>query len=272
MKLAFDPAEYAARGFAVVPDAFDLETCAALRARAEAIIANFDPAAAGVPFTTDDRQARDDWFLDSGDKVRCFLEPGAWAGGKLTVPPERAVNKIGHALHVHDPVFAPASTPARHAAILAAVGVAHPIAVQSMYMVKAPGMGGEVAPHQDGTFLHTEPMTTVGLWFALADADRENGCLWALEGGHRGPLRRRYVRHGDETRFVELDETPMPLPGDPGWLPLEVRAGTCVVLHALLPHMSEHNRSARPRPAYTVHFIDRHARWSSDNWLRPAPV
>ena len=37
------------------------------------------------------------YFMESGDKIRFFLEEGAVAAdGKLTVPIERAINKIGH--------------------------------------------------------------------------------------------------------------------------------------------------------------------------------
>lgn len=51
-----------------------------------------------------------------------------------------------------------------------------------------PGIGGEVVPHQDNTFLYTEPTTCVGLWLALEDATKENGCLWALPASHKGEL------------------------------------------------------------------------------------
>lgn len=261
---------FATRGYAIVPDALDPADCAALRARAEALIDAFDPLDAGVPFTTDDQQARDAWFLESGDQIRCFLEDGALVDSRLAVPRDRAVNKIGHALHARDPVFAPRSTAARWRPLLTAVGLADPRAVQSMYIVKGPGQGGEVAPHQDGTFLYTAPLTTVGLWFALADADRHNGCLWALPGAHRGPLRRRYVRAGAATRFVELDDTPLPPFDAPAWVPLEVPAGTAIMLHARLPHASERNRSDRARPAYAIHFVDRRAQWATDNWIIPA--
>jgi len=37
-------------------------------------------------------------------------------------------------------------------------------------------VGGEVVPHQDSTFLWTEPQpSVVGLWLALEDATTENG-------------------------------------------------------------------------------------------------
>ena len=69
------------------------------------------------------------------------------------------------------------------------IGMADPLAIQSMYIFKQPHIGGEVGCHQDATFLYTEPMSVTGFWFAIEDATVENGCLWAQPGGHRGPLR-----------------------------------------------------------------------------------
>lgn len=61
------------------------------------------------------------------------------------------------------------------------------------------GLGGEVVPHQDSSFLYTQPESVVGLWLAIEDADVSNGCLWALPGSHTGALSRRMtvseVRH-----------------------------------------------------------------------------
>lgn len=58
-----------------------------------------------------------------------------------------------------------------------------PPALQSMYIFKQPSIGGVVVPHQDSTFIHTTPLSCVGLWWALEDATKDNGCLWALPGG-----------------------------------------------------------------------------------------
>lgn len=54
---------------------------------------------------------------------------------------------------------------------------------QSMLIFKQPFVGGEVVPHQDSSFLATSPLSCVGIWLALEDATRDNGCLWALPGG-----------------------------------------------------------------------------------------
>jgi ectoine hydroxylase-related dioxygenase (phytanoyl-CoA dioxygenase family) len=48
-----------------------------------------------------------------------------------------------------------------------------------------PGIGGEVVPHQDNSFIYTEPQTCTGLWLALEDATILNGCLWAIPGSHK---------------------------------------------------------------------------------------
>lgn len=46
-----------------------------------------------------------------------------------------------------------------------------------------------VTPHQDATFLHTEPLGRVlGFWIALEDATQENGCLWFIPGSHTSKL------------------------------------------------------------------------------------
>ena len=50
--------------------------------------------------------------------------------------------------------------------------------------VQQPGIGGEVGPHQDGTFLYTKPQSCVGFWWALEDCTVNNGCLWAVPNSH----------------------------------------------------------------------------------------
>ena len=44
-----------------------------------------------------------------------------------------------------------------------------------------------VFPHQDATYLYTEPLKKVfGIWIALEDADEDNSCLWFVPGSHKG--------------------------------------------------------------------------------------
>ena len=104
-----------------------------------------------------------------------------------------------NALHDLDPVFAPFSHRPEFAELLSDVGMTDPLLLQSMYLCKAARSGGEVGSHQDATFLWTDPVTVTGIWVALEDATVDNGCLWALPGGHRTvPLAQRFVRLGGD--------------------------------------------------------------------------
>ena len=123
---------------------------------------------------------------------------------------EQSINKVGHALHDLDPVFDEFSRQPALKELAQALGLAEPKLLQSMYIFKQPRIGGEVICHQDATFLYTEPLSVTGFWFALEDATKENGCLWAEPGGHQGPLRSRFVRKNGGTQMLELDPTPSP--------------------------------------------------------------
>lgn len=256
-------------GCLVLPDFVPPAECAALRARMAELVAGFEPGeVASVFSTTRQSHAQDRYFLQSGDRIRFFFEEEAFDDhGRLKQSKERSINKVGHALHDLDPVFDHFSRQPRLARLVEELGVAEPLLLQSMYIFKQPRIGGEVICHQDAAFLHTEPSSVIGLWFALEDATTENGCLLVAPGGHRGPLRSRFVRHGDRTETIVLDPTPLP---DQGLVPLEVREGTLVVLHGFLPHGSAPNRSPRSRHAYTLHVIDGRCRYSPDNWLQRA--
>jgi phytanoyl-CoA hydroxylase len=246
-------------GFLVLEDFVDPARCDELKRRAEELIAGFDPESVRSVFSTHEQtRTSDEYFLTSGDKVRFFVEEDD----------TRVVNKIGHALHDLDPVFAAFSRTAALAEVAADVGFEDPRLIQSMYIVKAPRVGGEVTLHTDHTFLWTEPPTVVGFWFAIEDATLENGCMWALPGGHRLPARKRFRRADGGTEFDTFDDAPYPTDGE---IPLPASKGTMILLHGLLPHRSDANRSDRPRDAYTVHVVDGTARYLPDNWLQRDP-
>jgi len=275
-------ADYERDGFLVLPGFARRESCAALRERALAIVDEFEPTANRTVFTTNE-QARNSnaEFLASGASTWCFFEEEAIGpDGELLADERLCINKIGHAMHDLDPIFAAFSYTPELAAVAADVGVIDAVALQSMYIFKQPHIGGEVGCHQDASFLYTDPITVAGFWFAVEDATLENGCLWAAPGGHRTPLRTIMRRAGDApwtgddtgTEFEVLDATPLPTP--PADLrPLEVEAGTMIVLNGLLPHWSDVNRSPESRHAYSLHCISAQADYPAWNWLqRPSEM
>ncbi len=269
MKLNADQiAAYEREGFLVLENFVDEGACNSLRARAEELVRDFDPAGVVSVFSTHEQtRTSDDYFLESGDKVRFFFEENAFLpGGRLRQSKERSINKIGHALHDLDPVFDNFSRTPEIEQLVSDLGITEPLLLQSMYIFKQPRIGGEVTCHQDATFLFTEPLRMVGLWFALEDASIENGCLWVIPGGHRLGLKSRFMRApGGGTRFEVFDDTPWP---EEKLQPLEVKKGTLIVLHGLLPHLSRENTSAQSRHVFTLHVMDASAHYPKDNWLQ----
>ena len=260
---------YARDGVIVVEDFMPAARCEALRERALELVAAHAPAAPGTVFSTrDQRHAQDAYFEASASRIGAFFEEGAFdADGRLQVPLARAINKLGHALHDLDPVFDAFSRGPRLGAVADAIGLADPKLVQSMYIFKQPGIGGEVNCHQDSTYLYTEPESVMGFWFAIEDAHRGNGCLGALAGQHRRGLKEVFER-GPDGRLV-LRRLHPPPPWDMSALEwIEVRQGALVVFDGGLPHLSEANRSAQSRHAYTLHAVDGRAHYPASNWIQ----
>ena len=260
-------------GYLTIPDFVGPEACAALRQRAIAIVDEWVPSERKTVFTTNEQErASNEEFFHSASSTWCFFETEALdADGNLVVDKARSINKIGHATHDLDDVFESFTYTSDLAGVAHDVGMTAPLALQSMYIFKQPLIGGEVSCHQDSTFLFTEPLSVTGFWFALEDATVDNGCLWAAPGGHRTPLRKVFRRRDADgttgTTFQTLDDAPLPSPPT-DLVPLEVTAGTMVVLHGLLPHWSDVNRSARSRHAYSVHCIEEQAVYPDWNWLQ----
>jgi phytanoyl-CoA hydroxylase len=259
---------YKRDGYLVLDGFADEGECDRLRERAQELVREFDPAEVVSIFSTHEQnRLTDDYFLTSGDKIRFFFEENAFnAEGTLKYEKENSINKIGHALHDLDPLFNRFSRSQKVRDIAAAIGIDKPVLVQSMYIFKQPNIGGEVTCHQDSTFLYTEPIDIAGLWFAMEDATVNNGCLWAIPGGHRHGLKSRWVRSREGgMKFEIYDAEPWP---EDRLVPLEVTKGSLILLHGLVPHRSFENRSPRSRHAYTLHLIGSDANYPADNWLQ----
>lgn len=259
---------YQDAGVLILRDFVSAAACSALRQRALDMVDAFDPASVSTIFSTrtDEHQA-DEYFAESGDKVRFFLENNAFdESGKLRQAKHDCLNKIGHAMHDLDPVFDAFSRTPELANVASSIGFDDPAIIQSMYIFKPPRIGGEVVCHQDSAYIYTEPESCVGFWFALEDATIENGCMHFIPGAHKSPLRKRNHKMADGSIDDEvLDDTPF----DTNLaLPAEATAGTLVVFDGRAPHMSGPNTSDKSRHAYTLHAIDRTCHYPADNWLQ----
>jgi phytanoyl-CoA hydroxylase len=264
--------QYARDGFLALKDFASHFACDALRERAEKLVHDFDPQGIASIFSSrEQNRLADDYFLDSAGKVSFFFEEDAFTpAGSLKQSKEQSINKIGHALHDREPDFNEFSRTPEIRRLAAGLGLATPLLLQSMYIFKQPRIGGEVTCHQDSTFLYTEPQNIIGLWFALEDATLENGCLWAIPGGHKRGLKQRWRRGAEGMYFEMFNSEAWP---EAELIPLEVSKGSLIILHGLLPHKSLANHSSRSRHAYILHLIDANSHYSPDNWLqRPAEM
>ncbi len=137
-----------------------------------------------------------------------------------------------------------------------------------------------VTPHQDSTFLFTDPVSACGFWFPLEDATAENGTLWFIPGSHKTtPITRRFVRnpeyfidyelkHPDPTsvdnvpalrfRYEQTETYPaQPHPeNDPAFVRVDVKKGSAVLLHGSVIHKSDANLSDKSRFIYAFHVIE----------------
>lgn len=266
--------QFIEQGYVVLEDLFSDEQLLGLKSAALDIVDKFDPSSTRSVFSTetDTNTNRDDYFLSSDDKVRCFFEEGAFSpSSELLQAKELSINKIGHALHVLSPEFSAFSQSQLISQIAQDLGLIEPEIRQSMYIFKQPKIGGVIRWHQDATYFFTAPQSVITFWFAIEDANINNGCLQVDKQGANFPLKEQFKRYADDsTELLSLEE--LDWPGQDRALPLEVKAGTLVAFNGVLPHFSEANRSNKSRHAFTLHITSAQAEYSQHNWIRAKGV
>ena len=162
--------------------------------------------------------------MESGDKIRFFFEANSFDGqDQLKHSKHDCLNKIGHSLHWHDPVFKKITFNERVKNVAKDLDFKDPAVVQGMYIFKQPRIGTPVTPHQDGTFLFNNPLKLVGLWFPIDDATLENGCLWYVPGSHKLPIKSRFKRTPENKMVFDGKDHEMK---EEDWIAAPVKKGT----------------------------------------------
>ncbi|XP_065576682.1 phytanoyl-CoA dioxygenase domain-containing protein 1-like isoform X2 [Artemia franciscana] len=260
-------------GFVIIEDFLTQVEIETLRTACSDIVDKLDPNEHKCIFTTtDSRQASDLYFIESGDKIRYFFEASAGDNkGNLCVSKDKALNKIGHALHWLESSFKEVTFSKNVADVCRVLNFKQPVVAQSMYIFKQPQIGGEVKPHQDGSYLYTEPMKVVGFWIALEDVTIENGCLWFIPGSQTKPINIRLTRNPSGIKGAPLTYTgPLETYNEKDFVPAPCKKGSCIVIHGQVVHKSEQNRSSKSRHIYTFHVLEeKDVKYPTDNWLQP---
>ncbi|XP_074976428.1 phytanoyl-CoA dioxygenase domain-containing protein 1 isoform X3 [Caretta caretta] len=248
-------------GFLVLEEFFTTEECDAMREQIDKIIAKMD-----VP-----PHCRTEFSTDEEEQLQAQSLKGPFWKGVLGF--SLSDNFFPSALHAYDPIFKQITHSSKVQELGRKLGLEKPVVVQSMYIFKQPGIGGEVRPHQDATFLYTEPLGRVlGLWIALENATQENSCLWFIPGSHTNGITRRMVRAPPGTlpctHFIGSEQTYQ----DSQFIPVPIRKGGLILIHGEVVHKSELNSSEWSRHVYTFHLMEaKDTTWSKENWLQPTP-
>ncbi|KAF8681942.1 hypothetical protein HU200_045395 [Digitaria exilis] len=253
-----------ANGYLVLESFSSDEDVRALRDRmAELVAGSFDLHLKNKFFLLQ-RMAMDDYFFKSGENISFSTMDKAFGDdGCLKLAKELSVRFVGHALHEHDLVFKTFSSSESISSIFSSLDYKKPSIIQSKYMFKQPHIGARVIPHQDNTFLHTEPPSCIALWLALEDATINNGCLWAIPGSQKYGLKTRMIKDDNGFYF----DRPTPSYDHNEFVPLEAKSGGLVVIHGDLVHKSLENLSPTSRHAFVWHVVETEGcEWSKGNW------
>ena len=127
------------KGFLIIENFMSDEEIMELKAAASEIVRDLDITAHPLTkFTTDENNhIKDEYFIESGDKQRCFFEERAFdKNGVLQCDKSVSVNKIGHGLHIVNPVFRNFTMQCKIQQIIDDVGLKCSVILQSMYIFK----------------------------------------------------------------------------------------------------------------------------------------
>lgn len=198
---------------------------AALRARADALMTG--------------EAARADLFFQHDAPTGAYEDLTYGAGWIGPSPAYRKIEGLER-----DPGFAAWIAGPVHRAI-ATAAIAGPVAIaRAVLWTKAAGGGTELPWHQDGgRFWGLSAQPTLQVWTALDDAPVEAGCVEVIPGSHRAGL-----------ATPEGGTIPAALTAARAAevVALPAVAGEVLLVHNLVWHRSQRNRTDRPRRALSV--------------------
>jgi phytanoyl-CoA hydroxylase len=130
---------------------------------------------------------------------------------------------------------------------------------QEMALVKPPRIGSEKPWHQDASYFRIkDPGLVVGVWIALDEALRANGCMELIPGSHLGGG----VAHVHENDF-NLCRIPPEKIDLERRVAVEMQPGDALIFHGMVQHYTAPNASNMRRRAVQYHYHQLGAVWGS---------
>ena len=133
---------------------------------------------------------------------------------------------------------------------------------RAMFFNKPAEQGVTINWHQDGAGgwnLSIPPKITV--WTALDTTSIANGCLQIIPGSHRSMIPEKGDQLSEQERALHAP--------DEKRVYLEMEKGEVVLLHNWTLHRSETNKTAKPRRAFSVCYIDAATRQKTSGCAYP---
>ena len=125
----------------------------------------------------------------------------------------------------------------------------------SIYRIrpKVPGhLQGEVPWHQDAGYsmAHCYNYEMITCWIPLVDVDRNNGCLWLIPAQHHLGIIEHYT--DGHAGYLEIASEDLPI----GAIPIEISAGSVLMMTGMTPHASFENKSDIVRWSIDLRYQD----------------
>ncbi|MCX7381577.1 MAG: phytanoyl-CoA dioxygenase family protein [Alphaproteobacteria bacterium] len=131
------------------------------------------------------------------------------------------------------------------------------VLMQEMALVKPPRIGGEKPWHQDAAYFRvTDPGLVVGVWIALDEALKANGCMELVPGTHLAGG----VPHVHENDFNLCRIVPEKLQAEQR-VAVEMQPGDALIFHSMVHHFTAANTSNMRRRAVQYHYHQLGAVW-----------
>ena len=132
------------------------------------------------------------------------------------------------------------------------------------YFEKAPHRGTPTPPHQDGYYFCLKPDSALTMWVAMDDCDEENGCLNYIRGSHHHGI----VDHESSNVTGFSQGLAQDIRNQRDAMPMQVKAGDCLIHHCATVHFAGPNRSNRWRRSFGMVYYGRSAKRDELAWQR----